>query len=129
MGIQLEVREKVICLDLFCVARGAIEAALEEIGININSQVERTIEEHLEKLVQLLNEEIDDSYTFTVPLPSRDLKITIHNIQYDATECYVEGCEGYVTAVAEIEADVNTMREIAKAIIRSMGIDKYVKCE
>jgi hypothetical protein len=30
---------------------------------------------------------------------------------------------------SDLEGDVNTMREIAKAIIRSMGIDKYVKCE
>jgi hypothetical protein len=126
MGIQLQVREKVICLDLFCVARGAIEATLEKIGININ-QIEKTIEEHVEKLAQLLNEEIDDSYTFTVPFGN--LKITVHNIQYDVTECYVEGCEGYVTAITEVEADVDTMRKIVKTMMKNMGIDKYVKCE
>jgi hypothetical protein len=124
MGIWLEVKEKVMCLDLLCVARAVIEITLEKIGIKVDKETEKVLEEHVEKLAELADGN-DDPYTFTVG----HLNITVYDVTFDVTECHLEGCEGYVVASVEVEGDINTMREIAKAIIRNMGIDRYVKCE
>jgi len=128
MGLWLEIKEKTMCLDERCVAQAVVESALEKIGIKIHAQTE--IEEHATKLVELIEERhFDEPYTFTITTPGH-LKISVYDITYDVIECHLEGCEGYVTASVEVEGDIDTMREIAKAMIRNMGIDKYVKiCE
>jgi len=126
MGLWLEVKEKVTCLDEYCVARAVLEATLEKIDIKINTQIEKMIEEHVEKLAELADRRYDEPYTFTIG----HLKINVYDITFDTIECHLEGCEGYVTASIELEGNIDTMREIAKAMIRNMGIDKYVKiCE
>jgi hypothetical protein len=122
MGLWLEVKEKAICLDNYCVARTAIESVLEKVGV-LNTQVEKTVEEHVEKLGKLIDG--DDPYTFTM----ENLKISIYDIVFDVVECHLEGCEGYVVASIHVEGDINTMRKIVKTIMKNMGIDKYVKCE
>jgi phosphosulfolactate phosphohydrolase-like enzyme len=125
MGLWLEIKEKTVCLDWYCVARAVIELALEKIGIKINAQVEKAIEEHVEKLAELISDEKHfDAYTFYM-----DLKFSVYEISFDVIECYQEGCEGYVVALIEVEGDINTMKEVAKALIKNMGIDKYLKCE
>jgi len=125
MGLWLEVKEKVMCHDGDCIARAVLEAALEKIG-KINTQTEKMIEEHVERLGKLISDRrYDDPYTFTMG----HLKISVYDIEFDVVECHLEGCEGYVAASIHLESDINTMREVAKAIIRNMGIDKYVKCE
>jgi hypothetical protein len=125
MGLWLEVKEKVICLDNECLARAVLEATLEKIA-KLNTQTEKMVEEHVERLGKLISDRrYDDPYTFTMG----HLKISVYDINFDVIECHLEGCEGYVVASIHLEGNVNTMREIAKAIIRSMGIDKYVKCE
>jgi hypothetical protein len=125
MGLWLEVKEKVMCQDSECLARAVLEAALEKIG-KINTQTEKLIEEHVERLGKLISDRrYDDPYTFTMG----HLKINVYDIEFDVVECHLEGCEGYVVASIHLESDINTMREVATAIIRNMGIDKYVKCE
>jgi len=127
MGLWLEIKEKTMCLDERCVAQAVVESALEKIGIKINAQ---TVEEHATKLVELIEERhFDEPYTFTIPTPGH-LKISVYDITFDVIECHLEGCEGYVTASVELEGNLDTLREIAKVIIRKMGLDKYVKiCE
>ncbi len=123
MGLWLEVKEKVICLDNECLARAILEAVLEKIGI---LDAQKMIEEHVKKLGELISDDMYDDYTFEV----KNLKINIYDVEFNVLECHLEGCEGYVVASIELEGDSNTMREIAKTIIKNMGIDKYVKiCE
>ena len=125
MGLWLEVKEKVMCHDSECLARAVLEAALEKIG-KINTQTEKLIEEHVERPGKLISDRrYDDPYTFTMG----HLKISVYDIEFDVVECHLEGCEGYAVASIQLEGNIDTMREIAKAIIRNMGIDKYVKCE
>ncbi|NAZ33396.1 MAG: hypothetical protein GU356_03760 [Pyrobaculum sp.] len=125
MGLWLEVKEKVMCQDSECLARAVLETALEKIG-KINTQTEKLIEEHVERLGKLISDRrYDDPYTFTMG----HLKISVYDIKFDVIECHLEGCEGYAVASIQLEGNIDTMREIAKAIIRNMGIDKYVKCE
>jgi hypothetical protein len=126
MGLWLEVKEKVMCHDSECLARAVLEATLEKIA-KINTQTEKMIEEHVERLGKLISDRrYNDPYTFTMG----HLKISVYDINFDVVECHLEGCEGYVAASIHLEGDINTMREIAKAIIRNMRIDKYVKiCE
>jgi hypothetical protein len=125
MGLWLEVKEKVMCQDSECLAHAVLETALEKIG-KINTQTEKMIEDHVERLGKLISDRrYDDPYTFTMG----HLKISVYDIKFDVVECHLEGCEGYVVASIHLESDINTMREVAKAIIRNMGIDKYVKCK
>jgi hypothetical protein len=125
MGLWLEVKEKVMCQDSECLARAVLETALEKIG-KINTQMEKMIEDHVEMLGKLISDRrYADPYTFTMG----HLKISVYDIEFDVVECHLEGCKGYVAASIHLESDINTMREVAKAIIRNMGIDKYVKCE
>jgi len=127
MGLWLEVKEKVMCHDSDCIARAVLEAALEKIG-KINTQTEKMIEEHVERLGKLISDRccFDSPYMFSMG----HLKISVYDVEFDVVECHLEGCEGYAVASIHLESDINTMREIAKAIIRSMRIDKYVKiCE
>jgi hypothetical protein len=126
MGLWLEVKEKVMCHDSECLARAILEIAFEKVGIKIDTETEKMIEEHVERLGKLISDRrYDDPYTFTMG----HLKISVYDIKFDVVECHLEGCEGYVAASINLDGNINTMREIAKAIIRSMGIDKYVKCE
>jgi hypothetical protein len=130
MGLEIEVWQKVLCEDSYCIAQAVIEAILERIGIGIDAT---QVEEHVKRLGDILfdkkwdyrDDREDDIFAFTVG----DLRISV-DIKYDVVECHLEGCEGYVTASVELEGNLDTLREIAKAMIRNMGIDKYVKiCE
>jgi hypothetical protein len=130
MGLEIEVWQKVLCEDSYCIAQALIEAILERIGIGIDTT---QVEEHVKRLGGILfdknwdyrDDREDDIFAFAVG----DLKINIYDIKYDVVECHLEGCEGYVSASVELEGNLDTLREIAKAMIRNMGIDKYVKCE
>jgi hypothetical protein len=125
MGLWLEVKEKTICLDSYCVARAVIESVLERVGV-LNAQVEKMVERYVERLGELISDGwYDGPYTFEVG----NLRISVYDIEFDVVECQLEGCKGYVVASILLDSDFNTMREVAKAIIRNMGIDKYVKCE
>ncbi len=127
MGLWLEVKEKVTCPDNKCLAQSILETVLEKIGLDAQN-----IEEHVKKLAELISGDIDGyiddlDYTFEV----KNLKISIYGMKFDVVECRLkEGCDGYIVASVEVESDASTMREIAKTIIKNMGIDKYVKiCE
>ncbi len=122
MGIWLEVKEKTICHDTYCIAQTVIESVLEKVGLN--TQIKKTVE-HIEKLGKLLSDDMYESYTFEVG----GVKIDVYDVEFDITECHLEGCEGYVAASVFIDGDVTTMREVAKAIAKNMGIDKYLRCE
>jgi len=117
MGLWLEVKEKVICLDNECLARAVLEATLEKIG-KINTQTEKMIEEHVERLGKLISDKrYDDPYTFTMG----HLKISVYDIKFDVIECHLEGCEGYVVASIHLEGDVNTMRRNRKGDNKKHG--------
>jgi len=120
----------VLCEDSYCIAQALIEAILERIGIGIDTT---QVEEHVKRLGSILFDKNwdyrDDRGDVTFAFAVGDLRISIYDIKYDVVECHLEGCEGYVTASVEVEGDIDTMRKIAKAMIRNMGIDKYVKCE
>jgi hypothetical protein len=122
-NVWIEVIEKVVCLDNFCVARIIIETLhtiLEKAGFNL-----QTLEKHVERLGKLNKY---DEYTFSIA--DGRLEVTIYDIEFDVVECSLEeGCMGYVTATIHLEGDDGAMKEIVKAVAKSMGIDKYLKCE
>ena len=125
MGIRLEVKEKVSCLDYLCLARAILEIAIEKIGIEINTKIEREIEEELEKL---LEEGQFDCVTFKL----HGLKIDIYSIRFDILSCDLDGCTGYLTATVDVEAVGNDgiVKQVVEKLLRDIGADKYVKiCE
>ncbi len=122
MGIRLEVKEKVTCLDYFCIAQAALEAVLEKIGVKI-AQIEG-----VKKLAELINRHSED-YTFYVPLDNANsLKITIYNVEYDVIECQLEGCEGYLSVEFEVDGDDNNIKQVIKKLLRDIGADVKI-CE
>ena len=125
MGLQLEVRERILCPDYYCVVHAALEAVLQKIGI---TQIEE-VEEHVKKLAELITDEgyLDDEYTFTV---FRELEVTIYRINYEVDECYPEGCEGSLTVKFEVNGDTGSIKQIVKNLLKEIGADMYVKiCE
>ncbi|MFZ8839723.1 MAG: hypothetical protein ACO2PM_12620 [Pyrobaculum sp.] len=120
MGLWIEIREKALCRDVFCVARVVIEALMDKTGLN-EPQIP---EEHVERLGKMISDEdgyalSEDGYTFT----AGQLKITVYDVEFDIIECGLEGCEGYVVASALLEGDV---KKAAKRIAKDLGIDKYL---
>ncbi len=128
MGIWLEVKEKTICRDTYCVAQTVIESVLEKVGLN--TQIKK-VEKHIEKLGKLLSlgkqlSDDDNPYTFEVG----SVKIEVYDVEFEIIECHLEGeCEGYVTASVFIDGDAAIMKEVAKAMAKNLGIDKYLRCE
>ena len=119
MGLWIEIKEKALCPDVFCVARVVVEALMQKAGINVEP-----LEEHVERLGKLISDEdgyalSEDGYTFM----AGPLEITVYDVEFDIIECGFEGCEGYVVASALLEGDV---KKAAKKIAKDMGIDKYL---
>ncbi len=121
MGIQLEVKEKVTCLDYFCVAQAALEAILEKIGVKM-VQID-----NVKEIVELINNHFEE-YTFYVPYNANSLKITIYNVEYDVVECQLEGCKGYLSVEFEVDGDDNSIKQIIKKLLRDLGADVKI-CE
>ena len=126
MGIRLEVKEKVSCLDFLCVARAILEIAVEKIGIEINTETEKEIEEELGKLLE------EGQYDGVVTFKLHDLKIDIYSVRFDILSCDLDGCTGYLTATVDVEAVGNgsSIKQVVKKLLRDIGADEYVKiCE
>ncbi len=121
MGIQLEVIEKVTCLDYFCVAQVALEAILEKIGVKM-------VQIDSKELVKLINNDDFEEYVFYVPYNTNSLKITIYNIKYDVIECLLEGCEGYLSVEFEVDGDDSSIKQIIKKLLKDIGADVKI-CE
>jgi hypothetical protein len=126
MGIRFEVKEKVSCLDYFCVARAILEIVAEKIGIEINTKIEREIEEELGKLLE------EGQFGGVVTFKLHGLKIDIYSVRFDILSCDLDGCTGYLTATVDVEALGNNdiVKQVVKKLLRDIGADKYVKiCE
>lgn len=122
MDIQLEVKEKVMCLDYFCVAQAALEAILEKIGVGAKIQTD-----NVKELAELINNDFFEEYTFYVPYNTSTLKITIYSVRYDVIECQLEGCEGYLSVEFEVSGDSN-IKEVIRKLLRDIGADVKI-CE
>jgi hypothetical protein len=128
MGLRFEIREKIACQDVFCLARAVLETTAGNIGIKVNTEIEKKIEEELGKLLEN-KRHFDGIFTFRL----HDLKIDIYDVKFDIMYCNLEeGCVGYLTTIIEIEATHNTdsLKQVVKKLLRNIGADKYVRiCE
>jgi len=116
MGLWLEARQKVMCRDLPCITRAAIEAVFEKIGVY------RDVEEYAKKLAEVIEEKyLEEPYTFTL---GEDLKITIYDVDYDI-DC-ADGCEGEVRVEFEVEGNI---KQVVKKVLKDMGVDNIEICE
>jgi hypothetical protein len=116
------VKEKVMCLDYFCVAQAALEAVLEKIGIG--AKMVQT--DNVKELAELVNNDFEE-YTF-YPYNTNTLKITIYNVKYDVIECQLESCEGYLSVEFEVSSDDSNIKEVIRKLFRDIGADVKI-CE
>jgi hypothetical protein len=117
MGLWLEARQRAMCRDLSCVARTAVEAVFEKIGVYQN------IEEYAEKLAEVIEEEhLEEPYIFTLG----NLKITIYDVDYDV-DC-TNGCESEIKVKFEVDGDIKDIKPVIKKVLKDMGVDIEI-CE
>jgi hypothetical protein len=76
--LQLEVRERILCSDYYCVAHAVLEVA-SKMGI---AHIEE-VEDHARMFAELITDEgyFDDEYTFTA---LRELEVANYRINYKA---------------------------------------------